>query len=80
MQSLTKLAEELPKDSRERKSPFQHGLQTLSDFTGYISTQIYMPYRPPPLGSGIPSANGQEPIEEEMRREIRTLKGLVLNR
>ncbi|PPQ63409.1 hypothetical protein CVT24_004919 [Panaeolus cyanescens] len=80
VESLNKLVEELPKDAKHRKSPFQHGLQALSDFTGYISTQIYMPYRPPPLGTGIPNAKGQEPVEEEMRREIRTLKGLVLNR
>ncbi|KAL0949284.1 hypothetical protein HGRIS_009361 [Hohenbuehelia grisea] len=56
------------------QSPLQRTLQTLSDFTGYISTQVYMPYRPPGVGGML------GPAEDEMRREIRALKGLVLNR
>ncbi|KAH0839838.1 hypothetical protein J3R83DRAFT_787 [Lanmaoa asiatica] len=53
--------------------------QVLSDFTGYITTQTYS------LGlSSIRSANGVasdgNPVQDELRREIRALKGLVLNR
>lgn len=53
-------------------SAVQNTLQTLSNLTGYISTQVYLPYRPPGHSLG--------PAEDEMRREIRALKGLVLNR
>jgi len=58
---------------------FQHTLQTLASFTGYLTTQIY------PLPSvtfGVPNTvNGYpSPQEEEVKREIRALKGLVLNR
>lgn len=60
---------------------FQHTLRALSDFTGYITTQIYaLPsissYRAPGFNTGIALGPG----EEELRREIRALKGLVLNR
>lgn len=57
----------------------QRTLQVLSDFTGYITTQTYS------LGlvssrstNGV--ASGGNPVEDELRREIRALKGLVLNR
>ncbi|KAF8974175.1 hypothetical protein BDZ97DRAFT_1647274 [Flammula alnicola] len=80
VESLDKLSQELPKDVKTRKSPFQYTLQSMSDFTGYLSTQVYLPYRPPPVGMGLSSNNGQNTLEEELRREIRALKGLVLNR
>ncbi|KAF9478182.1 hypothetical protein BDN70DRAFT_860632 [Pholiota conissans] len=78
LQSLAVLSSELPKkDMKSRKSPFQHTLQSMSDFTGYLSTQVYLPYRP----TGYPpNDKGQSTIEDELRREIRALKGLVLNR
>ncbi|KDR83882.1 hypothetical protein GALMADRAFT_54422 [Galerina marginata CBS 339.88] len=80
LKSLSALSSELPKDTKTRKSPFQHTLQSLSDFTGYISTQVYLPYRPPPLGLGLPNNADKTTLEEDLRREIRALKGLVLNR
>lgn len=52
----------------------------MSDFTGYLSTQVYLPYRSPSVAGILPSGNGQSTVEEELRREIRALKGLVLNR
>jgi hypothetical protein len=70
----------MPKDTRDKKSLFQHTLQSLSDFTGYISAQVYVPYRPTPVGKGLPNSGIQNTLEEELRREIRALKGLVLNR
>ncbi|KAI0700561.1 hypothetical protein BC835DRAFT_393895 [Cytidiella melzeri] len=59
---------------------YQNTLQSLTDLTGYIATQTYAL----PTGgikytaTGITSA--LSPEEEELRREIRALKGLVLNR
>ncbi|KAF9268201.1 hypothetical protein L218DRAFT_601620 [Marasmius fiardii PR-910] len=62
---------------RKTDSPYQRTLQSLSEFTGYISTQVYAPYRPP-------SSIGSNPLnptpEDELKKEIRALKGLVLNR
>jgi hypothetical protein len=78
VRSLASLKLALPKDHASRPSVLQNTLQTLSEFTGYISTQVYMPYRPPTSGSGIGSSTGA--IEDQLRREIRALKGLVLNR
>lgn len=79
--SLDALLYELPKDIRTRKSLFQRSLQFLSDFTGEISAQVYLPYRPSPMGMGLPSNVAEKSsIEDELRREIRALKGLVLNR
>ncbi|KAI6035043.1 hypothetical protein F5J12DRAFT_759724 [Pisolithus orientalis] len=65
-------------------TPFQRTLQVLSDFTGYITTQTYSLGM---LSSTAPSsvirgtaAAGDSVQEDEIRREIRALKGLVLNR
>ncbi|KAF9238741.1 hypothetical protein BU15DRAFT_47357 [Melanogaster broomeanus] len=60
-------------------SAAQRTLQVLSDFTGYITTQTYS------LGiSSLRGVNGATSggfsLEDEVRREIRALKGLVLNR
>ncbi|KAI0375830.1 hypothetical protein BV20DRAFT_959889 [Pilatotrama ljubarskyi] len=82
--ALTSLVSALPaRTSPSSSSPpqpkFQHTFQALSDLTGYIATQTYaMPYglRAPGVGLGVPLS----PEEEEVRREIRALKGLVLNR
>ncbi|KAF9464888.1 hypothetical protein BDZ94DRAFT_1161228 [Collybia nuda] len=77
--SLANLSSAFPKTPRQ--SPYHHTLQTLTDFTGYITTQIYLPYRGHSKSIGFPGAgNTFNPSEEEFRREIRALKGLVLNR
>lgn len=78
VKSLSSLKLALPKDELSKPSALQNTVQALSEFTGYISTQVYMPYRPPTGGVGAGSNLG--PIEEQLRREIRALKGLVLNR
>ncbi|KAF5363728.1 hypothetical protein D9756_000746 [Leucocoprinus leucothites] len=78
VKSLSSLKLVLPKDQLSKSSVLQGTLQAISEFTGYISTQVYMPYRSPANGVGIASNLG--PIEEQLRREIRALKGLVLNR
>ncbi|KAG1906958.1 uncharacterized protein F5891DRAFT_350925 [Suillus fuscotomentosus] len=58
--------------------PAQRTLQTLADFTGYIATQTYA------FGThmrGISSSLTTNNTDvDEIRREIRALKGLVLNR
>lgn len=71
LESLERMSGALPKDTKSRTNPLQHTLQTLSDLTGYISTQVYAPLR---------SSSNISPAAEEFKREVRTLKGLVLNR
>ncbi|KAF9779446.1 hypothetical protein BJ322DRAFT_352187 [Thelephora terrestris] len=66
------------------KPKYQHMLQTLTDLTGYLTTQTYL------LPSGGSSGyNGigyttsstlATPQQEEIRKEIRALKGLALSR
>ncbi|KAJ7752788.1 hypothetical protein DFH07DRAFT_519100 [Mycena maculata] len=77
-ESLTALSASIPKSSPEKNSPFQHALQSMTDFTGYISSQMYAPYLPLANRLG-PGASLGAP-EEDVRKEIRALKGLVLNR
>ncbi|KAF8559194.1 hypothetical protein OG21DRAFT_1519496 [Imleria badia] len=57
----------------------QRTLQVLSDFTGYITTQTYSLGLLSIRGTGGVISGGN-PVEDELRREIRALKGLVLNR
>ena len=72
------------RDSRYRTR--QRLLESLADLTGYITTQTYSFAA---SSFGIPSAFGTgasstttllPPQHEEIRKEIRALKGLVLNR
>jgi hypothetical protein len=79
LQSVTTLSSALPQ--APRSNSYQHTLQALSDFTGYISTQIYQPFRPTHSGTGFHGMTSiLGPAEEEFKREVRALKGLVLNR
>ncbi|CCM00676.1 uncharacterized protein FIBRA_02715 [Fibroporia radiculosa] len=50
---------------------FQHTLQAMSDLTGYMSAQAF---------SSVRSAFQGDSQAEEIKREIRSLKSLVLNR
>ncbi|KAF7332292.1 hypothetical protein MKEN_00110400 [Mycena kentingensis (nom. inval.)] len=77
-ESLSRLAASVPKSSLDKRSPMQHALQTASDLTGFISAQMYSHYVP--IGTRLGSGVSLGPAEEEVRKEIRTLKGLVLNR
>lgn len=74
--SLSNLQASLP-PSESGQPRFQHTLQALSDFTGYIAAQTYA--IPTNFRLGGPNAM-LSPEAEEARREIRALKGLVLNR
>ncbi|KAF7291027.1 hypothetical protein HMN09_01281900 [Mycena chlorophos] len=76
--SVQRLAAAVPKPSAEKRSPMQHALQAMTDMTGYISANMYAQYSP--IGSRIGASVPLGPAEEEVRKEIRTLKGLVLNR
>lgn len=81
MKSMTTLSKALPKSSVTKHNAGQHMLQALSDFTGYISTQLYPPYRPSSGAMGFLGTGASlGPAEDEFRREIKALKGLVLNR
>ncbi|KAJ4471161.1 hypothetical protein J3R30DRAFT_3299867, partial [Lentinula aciculospora] len=59
-------------------SPYQHTLQAMSEFTGYISSNLYTPYRPPPIPGIAAPLTGES--TDVLKKEIRALKGLVLNR
>ena len=72
--SLDRLSLALRGNRPDRKNFCQHTLQSLADFTGYITTQVYLPYRP------IGVVDSTNTVQEEVRREIKALKGLVLNR
>lgn len=76
MKSLSALRASLP-PSEPRQPKYQHTLQALSDFTGYIAAQTYT--IPTNFRLGMSGAT-LSPEAEEARREIRALKGLVLNR
>lgn len=80
LESLNNLSAALPRDTKTKTTALQHTLQSLSVLTGYISAQVYVPFRP--YSASGPSNSGNTPPTpaEELKREIRALKGLVLNR
>ncbi|RDB20128.1 hypothetical protein Hypma_012766 [Hypsizygus marmoreus] len=82
LKSITALSTSMPKGSSTKQSSFQYTLQSLADFTGYISTQVYLPYRHSSnTAAYMPiNSNPLNPAEDEFKREVRALKGLVLNR
>jgi hypothetical protein len=87
--SITRLRGTLPVSATaETAAPsrFQHTLSSLTDLTGYLTTETYaLPYnsggafRPPGMhtGGSRAASGGQH---EDLKKEIRALKGLVLNR
>ncbi|KAL1740281.1 hypothetical protein HDZ31DRAFT_47798, partial [Schizophyllum fasciatum] len=77
LQGLSRTMAKFPAQNEDR--PSQRTLQALGDFTGYLSSQVYAPFRPTGMQYGTGSS-GLGPLEEEIRKEIRALKGLVLNR
>ncbi|THH03309.1 hypothetical protein EW145_g6359 [Phellinidium pouzarii] len=80
MESIASL--KLSLSPRPQSNPYQRTFEALSDFTGYITTQTYQlassTMRMPSLGLGM--STPLAPQQEEIRKEIRALKGLVLNR
>lgn len=76
--SLSALREALPGPIRDRKNT-RDTYEALSSFTGYLSSQLYaLPSNIRFTATGMSTA--LSPEEEEIRREIRALKGLMLNR
>ncbi|KAF8505911.1 hypothetical protein F5888DRAFT_1791867 [Russula emetica] len=80
--ALSKLQNSVTHAVSERPTHrFQHTLQALIDFTGYLTTKTYAlasaMHRLPGV-TPSPATTGIE--EEEIRMEIKALKGLVLNR
>src|SRR6185369_8978732 len=67
MKSYVALAEVMPKKSTTTQtSSSQHTLQALSDLTGYLTTQIYTPYRAPSsVGNYFNTGSTLSPAEEE---------------
>lgn len=86
--SLSSLASSVSLAPRhpESTNPFQGTIDALADVTGYITTQTYQlatrgsMRMPGASGYGLTGSTTLSPQEEEIRREIRSLKGLVLNR
>ncbi|KAJ3974254.1 hypothetical protein EV361DRAFT_895659 [Lentinula raphanica] len=76
LETLSKTA--LTYQPQSTTSPYQYTLQTMSELTGYISSNLYTPYRPPLL-PGMTTPSTGEPADE-FKKEIRSLKGLVLSR
>jgi len=76
--SLANLRSMMPAQHPEKASASQHTLEALSEFTGYLTTQIYK--TPAYRSLGFNASHTLKPEEEEIRKEIRALKGLVLNR
>ncbi|KAI0340943.1 hypothetical protein BDW22DRAFT_1430589 [Trametopsis cervina] len=75
--SLSLLRAVIPSLSPAR-TRYQNTLQSLTDLTGYIATQMYaLPGNIKFTAGGL---SGLNPEEDEIKREIRALKGLVLNR
>lgn len=82
LSSLNTLTHTLPSstDSPSRLSRHQHTLQALGDFTGYLTTQAYSLALPAAARPMFGMDSKLTPEADEVRREIRALKGLVLNR
>jgi len=80
--ALSKLQSSVTHAVSERPTHrFQHTLQSLIDFTGYLTTKTYAlasAMHRLPGATPSPATTGIE--EEEIRMEIKALKGLVLNR
>ncbi|GAB1518870.1 peroxisomal membrane anchor protein (Pex14) [Rhizoctonia solani] len=71
------------------KTSRQHALQSLSDLTGYLSSQIHLTSaldaaaRAYNFQFSMPGATSTQPkneIHEQLKKDIRSLKGLLINR
>jgi hypothetical protein len=80
--SLSALLSALPAIEPRNRSPFQHTLDALTHFTAYLTSQMYALPAYSSAAFRLPGSlvGRLSPQEEEIRREIRALKGLVLNR
>ena len=85
LSSLTSTLARVPRHP-ENVNPYQGTFDALADVTGYITTQTYQLTTRSSMRSfgttsfGLNSSTTLSPQEEEVKREIRSLKGLVLNR
>ncbi|KAI0307026.1 hypothetical protein B0F90DRAFT_1813852 [Multifurca ochricompacta] len=79
--SLTKLQNSVAHAASARGiQRFQHTLQALIDVTGYLTTKTYALASAMHRLPGTASVSATPIEEEEVRLEIKALKGLVLNR
>ena len=78
--SLEDLRDALSRGYRERNK-FNYTFKALTDLTGFLSRETYTLYGgSSSLRHGFMGGHPLGPAEEDVRREIRALKGLVLNR
>ncbi|CCO26838.1 Flavin-containing monooxygenase FMO GS-OX3 [Rhizoctonia solani AG-1 IB] len=69
-----------------RKTSKQHTLQSLSDLTGYLSSQIHLTSaldavaRAHQLQMPGATAASKNEVHEQLKKDIRSLKGLLINR
>ncbi|KAH7345048.1 hypothetical protein B0J17DRAFT_638130 [Rhizoctonia solani] len=84
---LQELASKVPPATP--KTSKQHALQSLTDLTGYLSSQIHLTSaldaaaRAFQFQFSMPGATANQPkneIHEQLKKEIRSLKGLLINR
>ncbi|KAH9943275.1 uncharacterized protein BXZ73DRAFT_74267 [Epithele typhae] len=77
--SLSALSAALPAvPASPPPSKFGHTLDALVAFTGHLARQVYAPTLP--FRTSLPAPTVPPALEDDLRREIRALKGLVLNR
>ncbi|CAE7090854.1 unnamed protein product [Rhizoctonia solani] len=82
---LQELSSQVP--STTPKTSKQHALQSLSDLTGYLSSQIHLTSAMDAARTfqsqfSMPGATAQpkNEIHEQLKKDIRSLKGLLINR
>lgn len=80
--SLNKLRDTITK-THKRETTFQHVFKCLTDFTAFLSRETFQFYTVDTAAfrrNYLGDTTSLSPIQDEVRREIRALKGLVLNR
>ena len=84
---LQELSSQVP--TTAPKTSKQHALQSLSDLTGYLSSQIHLSSaldaaaRAYQFQFSMPGATATQPkneIHEQLKKDIRSLEGLLINR
>lgn len=80
VKSLDKLRDAVTTGHR-RENIFQYVFKSLTDFTAFLSRETFQFYTVDTAAFRRNFGDSNlNPIQEEIRREIRALKGLVLNR
>jgi len=68
-------------NNKENRGTYSYTFKALTDLTAYISRETFVTYGGTSgFRHGFSTSTQMTPAQEEVRREIRALKGLVLNR